>query len=76
MGQTERRPETQTMTDNQLELFATPRPHGTGHYSTTGIADAGWTSSGQFYWDARRWRNGQHLAHLTDQQIAYLTGPR
>lgn len=59
----------------QLEL-ALPRPHGSGHYTLTGIQAAGWVGSGQFYWDARRWRQGLNLPHLTDKQLSYLTGPR
>lgn len=59
--------------NGQLVLFRQP---GRRHITLAGIAAAGWTGGGQFYWDARRWMAGEHLPHLTAPQIAYLSEDR
>ncbi len=61
------------MTADQLALFRVARP-GPGLdrcYSLGGMQDAGWTGTGQFYYDARRWLAGDDLA-LTPTQVAYI----
>ena len=63
----------------QLSLFSGARDYDgpAEHFTTTGIGTAGWTGSGQFYWDLRRWSAGADLPDLTAKQETYFrTGGR